>query len=114
MSMVTVDRKEHAFKRRVNSKVLTSSAIKRLENTLLKNISTFCQKMLDDESESRWSKARDISKWASYLTSDIMGNVAFGRNWNVMESDENRKVVEALPEGVAGLLAVSYSLAYMG
>ena len=107
--MTTVDREEHAFKRRVNMKAFTSTAIKNMEEKLLKSITLFCDKMLDDKPYQDWNSAKDLSKWSAFLTSDIQGDITFSRNWNVLKSTENRRIVEVLPQGVGGLILVGYS-----
>lgn len=106
MSMTTIDREEHAFKRRVNIKALTLNAIKDLEGRLIKNIDLFCANLLDEVPSKSWNSAKDMSKWSAYLASDIQGDVTFTRNWNVLQSSENRNVVEILPQGVQGLYVV--------
>ena len=107
--MTTIDREEHAFKRRVNMKTFTSAAVKKIEDKLLKSVDVFCDKMQDDKPYEGWNSAKDISRWAAFLASDIQGDITFTRNWNVLKSPENRRIVEILPAGTGGLNLVSSS-----
>ena len=108
MSMTTIDKEEHAFKRRVNMRAFTSKAIKNMEEKLLKNIDVFCAKMRAGKTGDGWYSAKDISEWSALLASDIQGDITFTRNWNVLKSSENRRIVKILPEGVGGLILVSH------
>jgi cytochrome P450 len=111
MSMTTMDRKVHAFKRRVDAEALTSTAIQELEPHLLRNIRQFCSKMLDSSSKSGdWSKSRNMTSWIAYLMADLMGEITFHKSWDMVESEKNRNVLKILNTGVAGLHLVCYNL----
>jgi hypothetical protein len=47
LSMTTIDKKIHSFKRRVNTRALSGDAIKALEKLVLRNTRIFCE-ILDD------------------------------------------------------------------
>ena len=109
MSMTTIDKRTHAFKRRINVRALTDDTFKSMEDTVLKSVRTLCGMLIDGDGDNEWSSARNMTTLTSYVTSDIMGDMSFSRNWNVLESDENRDIVEFLPQGVAGVNLVSFS-----
>lgn len=103
--MTTIDKKKHAFKRRINVKALAAHSTKgNIDESMLKYIRLLCQGLIDRETvNGKWSSARNMTKLLSYVTSDIMGETVFSRNWNVLQSDEHRDILEFLPEGVAGV-----------
>jgi cytochrome P450 len=106
MSMTTIDLKKHAFKRRIDHQAMSQSAIKGMEDLVLKNVRIFCDKLIDEgepANKDGWYTQRDMSAWTGYVTSDTMGDVTFNRNWNVLQSSENRGILEILPQGVSGL-----------
>ncbi|KAF1975728.1 cytochrome P450-like protein [Bimuria novae-zelandiae CBS 107.79] len=105
MVMTTLDHKEHAFKRRIAAEALTSQALKQMEAGVLRNIRLFCDKMIDDpcDKTKKWNSARNMSQWCGWLVNDIMGDITFHQNWNMLTSDENRDVLEVLNQGVGGL-----------
>ena len=111
MSMTMIDRRKHAFKRRINVRALTDAAIKDMEHLMVKNIHLMCQQIQHDveKREDSWSSSIDISKLISYAMSDIMGEMVFSKNWNVLQSAKNRDILEFLPQGVAGVNIVSYN-----
>jgi hypothetical protein len=108
MSMTTIDKRRHAFKRRINVRAIRDDVFKSMEEPMLKNIRYFCS-ILTDADTKGWSSARDMTKTVSYLMSDIMGDFVFSQNWNVQRSPENRYIIEFLPQGVAGVNLVSTS-----
>jgi len=58
--------------------------------------------------EDGWSSTKDMSKLVSYAMSDIMGEMVFSKNWNVLQSPKNRDMLEFLPWGVAGVNITGY------
>ncbi|KAL8770192.1 MAG: hypothetical protein Q9209_004034 [Squamulea sp. 1 TL-2023] len=109
MSMTTIDRKKHAYKRRVNVQALTPATIKSLEGQILRNIRVFCDLLVDGEGdEAGWSSPRDMTKRVGWLVSDIMGDITFSKNWNVQKEARWRKFVEDGPLGVAGIHLTGY------
>ncbi|KAL8712489.1 MAG: hypothetical protein Q9220_003337 [cf. Caloplaca sp. 1 TL-2023] len=103
MSMTTIDRKKHAFKRRVNVQALTAANVKNLEERILKNVRYLCDSLVEETSSTSWSPPKNMTKMFAYLVSDIMGDVTFSKNWNVQQQSQNRKFVEDGPLGVAGI-----------
>ena len=103
MSLTTIDKKKHAFKRRVDSEALSVNTIKGMESLVLNNTRKFCRYLIDKEPSGEWSAARDMTLWFGYLMSDIIGDIVFNRNWNMMANEENRPIIDTLAQGVSGL-----------
>jgi Cytochrome P450 len=61
-----------------------------MEEYVLKHIRTFVEKIGPAENEQ--SSTVDLGEWANYLTFDVMGEVAFGRDFDMMMTDDNRDV----------------------
>jgi hypothetical protein len=104
MSMTMMDKKKHAFRRRVIHRGLTGN-IMETEELMLRNVRVFCN-MLQDENPvaiGGWHSAKDMTLLTAYVTSDIMGDVTFSRNWGMLKSEENRFLMELLPKGVLGI-----------
>lgn len=108
--MTTIDKKRHAFKRRVTVQAMNPLAVKGLEGLMLKNINFFLHSLVDEEdSEStpEWSEPKEMTKAISWLLSDIMGDVTFSRNWNMQRSEENRPIIDLLSMGTCLINMVS-------
>ena len=85
-----------------------------MEQHVLKNVRIFCNCMQDrpdslhqKDSATEWSSARNMSVWTGRLMFDIMGDVAFGRSFRMLESDTYRQFLNTLSDGVHGLNLVS-------
>ena len=110
------DKKKHSFRKRFHSQALSASSIKGLEDLTLRNLRKFCR-FLDMESSGEWTAAKDMSKWMSNLSFDTTGDLTFSRNWNLLESEENRNIPGVIAQGLGGLnlvgthsvLSVDYS-----
>jgi len=113
MIVTTISRKEHAFKKRILSQALTNTAIDAMEEPLLSSTRRFCQHLLDEKPSAGWNDARNITDWAAYVTSDIMGKITFNCNWNMMENKANRHMIAIISQGVAGLNLVSIEQVYI-
>lgn len=100
--MTTIDRKKHAFKRRVVNRALSSTSSKS-EELILRNVRVFTQILAADLRLDGWSSAKDMTPVVGYVTSDIMGDLTFSRNWDMLKSTANRYILELLPRGVLGI-----------
>ena len=102
------DRKQHSFRKRFHSQALNASSVKGLEELILRNLRKFCR-FLDMEYSGDWTAAKDMTKWMSYLSFDTTGDLTFSRNWNLIESEENRNMPGVISQGLGGLNLVSRS-----
>jgi len=71
-----------------------------MEKYILGNVRTFCRS-LDDKSQKGnhakdWSAAKNMAKWSDWLTFDIMGDLAFGKNFGMLEKDTNHFAVSLI------------------
>ncbi len=85
-----------------------------MEERILRHVRVFCDCMEGQHVQTTsepvvrlWSPAQNLSDWASRLMFDIMGDLAFGRQFDMLKSDVNRWILDLLPDGVHGLLLVS-------
>ncbi|KAL7269963.1 hypothetical protein RUND412_007341 [Rhizina undulata] len=95
-----IDKNEHSRKRKVIAHAFTDSALRSMEQYVVPTIDTLCNVIASGEQtidfegggkgSGRWRG--DMSKWANYLTFDIMGELSFGKNFGMLERDENRYV----------------------
>ena len=114
----SIDKAAHARKRRVLSHAFSDGAIKSMEKYVLANVRTFCSalgsssKSLSEKGESKelWSAPQNMSDWCNYLTFDVMGDLCFGKAFEMLEHPENRHVIELIGNAAHMHLIVRGSL----
>ncbi|KAF2973101.1 hypothetical protein GQX73_g675 [Xylaria multiplex] len=110
MSLTTTDHKLHAFRRRVNAKALTPTAVKALENRVKPHVDyliSLIQRSCSSENRL-WSSGHNMADRISFCIADIMGDVTFSQHWDVQRNTTNRHFVHDLPKGVAGIHLVGH------
>ena len=66
-----------------------------MEEHVLKHVRTFCDVVTETEvegGEEGCGSGVDVSKWTSRLTFDVMGDIAFGRTFEVLRDSTNRYI----------------------
>lgn len=93
-----IDKEKHAAKRRVLSHAFSDSALRSAESFILENIVKWCNKIGPTE-DREWSEKRNIGDWSNWLGYDIMGELAFGQQFDCLNSEQYRHLPTALTEG---------------
>ena len=93
------DKKDHAPRRRIwqhgfSDKALRSSEVFVVDN-VRKWINLLYRKAGDD-----WSDELNMSEWCTWLSFDIMGDLAYGESWNLMGDETNRWIPPTLITGM--------------
>ncbi|KIX09580.1 uncharacterized protein Z518_00660 [Rhinocladiella mackenziei CBS 650.93] len=83
----TVDKVVHGRKRRIISPALSDSALRSYEPLIISQIELFCSQIADPNSFD--GPYKNMSRWFTYLTYDIMGHLTFGKGYNMLTSDEH-------------------------
>lgn len=100
-------RGKHAIRRRILSQTFTPSAIDMLQEHIISNVERLCVYMNDSVDAHYWSTPKDMSQWIGYVTTDIVGDLCFTRNWNLLGSNKNRDLLQAFEDGSGALSIVS-------
>lgn len=109
-----IDKTAHARKRRVLSHAFSDQAIKGMEKHVLSNIRVFTNGIratvgsLGEKKD--WGAAQNISNWCNYLTFDIMGDLCFGKAFDMLEKPESRFAIDLLGDAAQRHLIVSLRL----
>ncbi|KAL6899905.1 cytochrome P450 [Trichoderma evansii] len=103
-----IDKKEHAWKKRILSQKFSDSAIRSYEPKVLELVDRFCDVLCpkpsedeDDESEntetkSVWSEPFNMATWCDNLFFDLMTTIVFGECFDLIRSPWYRYIPEAL------------------
>lgn len=98
----SIDKASHARKRRVLSHAFSKNAIESMEKYVLANVRAFCQ--IDgkgksgyaDSKQAEWSAPLNMADWCNYLTFDVMGDLCFGKAFEMIERPQNRHVIDLI------------------
>ncbi|KAH7322822.1 putative cytochrome P450 monooxygenase [Stachybotrys elegans] len=91
------DKEVHARKRRVLAHAFSDSAMREMQRYILGNVRAFCEQigMQEGGADAKgWTKPQNMANWFNYLAFDILGDLAFGKAFHMIESPENRFALE--------------------
>ncbi|KAL1612329.1 hypothetical protein SLS60_000555 [Paraconiothyrium brasiliense] len=88
----SIDKMQHARKRRVMSHAFSDQAIKSLEKYILANVRTACR--LLGGKKGGENEPWNAADWCNWLVFDIMGDLVFGKAFGMLESPANRFAVD--------------------
>ena len=104
----SIDKVAHARKRRVLSHAFSDNAIKGMEKYILGNVRTFCSALGSSpphpaftavektREKGQWNAAQNMADWCNYLTFDVMGDLCFGKAFEMLDSHTNRHVIDLI------------------
>ncbi|KJX96635.1 cytochrome P450 monooxygenase like protein [Zymoseptoria brevis] len=105
----SIDKAVHARKRRVLSQAFSDGAIKSMENHILAHIRQFCANLAgnagtpthpqysDSVASTRaFGPTIDITDQSNYLAFDIMGDLCFGKSFNMLTHPDNRFPIDLI------------------
>ncbi|KAF2642295.1 benzoate 4-monooxygenase cytochrome-like protein P450 [Massarina eburnea CBS 473.64] len=96
----SINKIQHARKRRVMSHAFSDQAIKSLERYILANVRTACRLLGEsidksDGGEGKgWGEKWNVANWCNWTVFDIMGDLVFGKAFGMLESPVNRFAVD--------------------
>ena len=75
-----------------------------MEKYILGNVRTFCSALGSKSSfmtekageKGQWSVAQNMADWCNYLTFDVMGDLCFGKAFEMLENHTNRHVIDLI------------------
>jgi len=74
-----------------------------MEKYILANVRTFCNRLgakpaLVEKTgtKGQWSIAQNMADWCNYLTFDVMGDLCFGKAFEMLEHEENHHVIDLI------------------
>ncbi|KAH8648628.1 benzoate 4-monooxygenase cytochrome P450 [Xylariales sp. PMI_506] len=96
--MTTVDKKAHGRRRRILNQALSDSSLRRFEPTIMNHVQKLCHQLEEPTllNASGWSEQKDMGKLSSYFTFDTMTDVVFSEQFDLLEKEDERHVVEAI------------------
>lgn len=84
----TVDKATHARKRRVLNQAFSAEAIRSAETFVIRHVDRWNEILIDGNDGKEWTKPVNISEMIEYLVFDIMGDLCFGKTFDLKEPRE--------------------------
>lgn len=93
-----IDKTMHGRKRRVLSQAFSEAALKGMEDVMLLHVRQLCAVLAGsgfdaDESQDRKGLVRNMGNWFSYLSYDVMGELCFGKSFDMLITDSRRHMI---------------------
>lgn len=116
------DKERHAFGRRVLSHAFSPYAITELQWKIIGQAERMFGLLVDKESgagdsegdgkQGGWSNAKNMSEWFGYMVSDVINDLCYSRNFNMLGSEKSRGLGDAFKHGATAISIVSIYIAY--
>lgn len=87
----TTSKEIHSRKRRVMNTAFSDKAMRNAEPFVHTNVDRWCDLLKEkiDQNGGEWSKPLNMADWATYLIFDILGDLCFGRSFDLKEPGGN-------------------------
>ena len=103
----TIDPTEHARRRKMLNTCFTDTSVTAVSTFVGQHIDRWHQILLDEHnSTTEWSVSIDLGKRMDHLVFDIMGDLSFGRSFNIKEPGDNP--LREVPQNIAQYLKFYY------
>jgi cytochrome P450 len=99
----------HTRKRRILNSVFSEKTIRLAETFVLKHVDRWCELLLGGSGET-WSEAKNMAEWSDYLVFDILGDLCFGKSFEIKEPGDNP--LRVVPHAIATALKFYYPVGH--
>ena len=95
----------HARRRRILNSVFSEKAVRSAESFIIKHVDRWCE-LLEEDITHEWTEPRNMSTLAECLVFDIMGDLSFGKSFEIKEKKENP--FKTIPHSIAEYMVFMY------
>lgn len=98
-----IDKTMHGRKRRVLSQAFSDNALKGMEDVMLLHVRQLCSVLAGEspdcetpsggEKENKGAVVRNMANWFGYLAYDVMGELCFGKSFDMLVSSGKRNLI---------------------
>lgn len=86
----------HARKRKILNMAFTERTVKHAAAFMTQHADRWVELLVSDMGEDTWGKKRNMTEWNSYVVFDILGDLCFGRSFEIKEPGPNP--IRAIPK----------------
>lgn len=106
-TMNAIDPAEHARRRKMLNTCFTENSIKAVSAFMERHVERWHQIMFEEnDSSTEWSSPVNFGERVDHLVFDIMGDVSFGRSFDIKEPGDNP--LREVPHNIAQYLKFYY------
>ncbi|KAI9781242.1 MAG: hypothetical protein M1816_002425 [Peltula sp. TS41687] len=98
----------HRRKRRILNTVFTEKSIRAASLFINRHIDRWNELLLDGDGKD-WSQPKDLAEWSDYLVFDILGDLCFGKSFEIKEPGENP--LKTIPHSIHTYLRFAFPMA---
>lgn len=91
-TILTIDPQVHARKRKILNQAFTEKSAKHAARFVVEHTERWIDLLVDnteDPSADGWTTPRNMSDWNDWLVFDILGDLCFGRSFEIKEPKPN-------------------------
>jgi len=96
----------HARKRRVLNSAFSEKAIRSAEAFVVQHVDRWNELLVVGNDGESWTEAQNMSDLTDYLVFDIMGDLCFGKSFDLKEPGENP--LRHMPHTIADFMQLMY------
>jgi cytochrome P450 len=106
----TIDKVVHSRKRRILAPAFTEAALGAMEKYMLDHICTFIDIVSGAHGGQGDGWSGDMALWCNYLAFDVMGDLAFNKQFNMLTESTTRSITNIIDNNVHRQAIVSIFL----
>ena len=91
-----IDKTMHGRKRRVLSQAFSEAALKGMEDVMLLHVRQLCAELAGEggtQTGESQGVVRNMGNWFSYLSYDVMGELCFGKSFDMLVAEGKRHMI---------------------
>jgi len=101
-----VDKTVHARKRRVLNSAFTDKAVRSAEEFVIQHVDRWNTLLIEGNHGQTWTDPQNMSGLSDYLVFDIMGDLCFGKSFELKEPGPNQ--FRHMPHTIADYMQIMY------
>jgi cytochrome P450 len=86
-TQTVIDKKEHAFRRRIISPAFSDRALRDAEKYIDANVRKLMQKLGDGAAKDGWTGPKNFATWSTAFAFDFISDLSFGSNFNLLDGE---------------------------
>lgn len=110
-TLFTVDTELHTKRRRILNQVFTEKSIRAAGVYITRHIDRWNELLVHGTNESwQWSQSRNLTDWIDALSFDILGDLCFGKSFEIKELEDNP--LKVIPHAIAKYVHFTYAVSF--